>query len=64
MLTGTLGLCCLIWSGAKWMIARSTGDRSHTFVDYLEQVAVLMVVGATVAIGTAVWGIFGTGVPG
>ncbi|EGH45656.1 VirB2 [Pseudomonas syringae pv. pisi str. 1704B] len=64
MLTGTLGLCCLIWSGAKWMIARSTGDRSHTFVDYLEQVAVLMVVGGAVALGTAVWGIFGTGVPG
>ncbi|MDG6381287.1 conjugal transfer protein [Pseudomonas savastanoi pv. phaseolicola] len=63
-LAGTLGLICLIWSGAKWMIARSTGDRSHTFMDYLESMGVLLVVGASVLLGTAAWQVFGTGVPG
>nr|WP_243787343.1 conjugal transfer protein [Pseudomonas amygdali] len=63
-LAGTLGLVCLIWSGAQWLIARSTGDRSHTFMDYLQQVGVLLVVGGSVALGTAAWQVFGTGVPG
>ncbi|RMP60058.1 hypothetical protein ALQ20_200234 [Pseudomonas syringae pv. atrofaciens] len=63
-LEGTLGLVCLIWSGAQWLIARSTGDRSHTFMDYLEQVCVLLVVGGSVLLGTAAWQVFGTGVPG
>lgn len=63
-LSGTLGLCCLIWSGAQWLIARSTGDRSHTFMDYLESMGVLLVVGASVLLGTAAWQVFGTGVPG
>ncbi|KPX40060.1 hypothetical protein ALO68_200120 [Pseudomonas syringae pv. helianthi] len=63
-LAGTLGLVCLIWSGARWLIARSTGDRSHTFMDYLEQVGVLLVVGGSVLLGTAAWQVFGTGVPG
>ncbi|MCK9699840.1 conjugal transfer protein [Pseudomonas syringae pv. syringae] len=64
LLAGTLGLICLIWSGAKWLIARSTGDRSHTFMDYLESMGVLLVVGGSVALGTAAWQVFGTGVPG
>ena len=62
-LAGTLGLCCLMWSGAQWMIARATGDRSHTFMDYLQQMGVLLVVGGTMAIGTAIWQIFGSGAP-
>lgn len=63
-LAGTLGLISLIWSGAQWLIARSTADRSHTFMDYLEQVGVLLVVGGSVLLGTAAWQVFGTGVPG
>ncbi|PBP37531.1 conjugal transfer protein [Pseudomonas syringae] len=63
-LAGTLGVVCLVWSGAKWLIARSTGDRSHTFMDYLESMGVLLVVGGSVALGTAAWQVFGTGVPG
>lgn len=62
-LAGTLGLACLIWSGVQWIIARSTGDRSHTFMDYLQQVGVIMVVGGSVALGTAAWQVFGTGAP-
>ena len=62
-LAGTLGLCCLMWSGIQWMIARSTGDRSHTFMDYLQQMGVLLVVGGTMAIGAAVWQVYGTGEP-
>lgn len=62
-LAGTIALCCLIWSGAKWMISRSNGDHSHTFMDYLQQAGVTLVVGGTVALGTAMWQIFGTGSP-
>lgn len=62
-LAGTLGLGCLIWSGVQWLIARSTGDRSHTFMDYLQQVGVILVVGGSVALGTAAWQVFGTGAP-
>ena len=63
-LGGTLGLGCLMWSGIQWMIARSTGDRSHTFMDYLQQVGVLVVVGGTMVLGAAAWQVFGTGTPG
>lgn len=62
-LGGTLGLGCLMWSGIQWMIARSTGDRSHTFMDYLQQVGVLVVVGGTMLLGAAAWQVFGTGTP-
>jgi hypothetical protein len=62
-LGGTLGLGCLMWSGIQWMIARSTGDRSHTFMDYLQQVGVLVVVGGTMVLGAAAWQVFGTGTP-
>jgi hypothetical protein len=60
---GTLALGCLMWSGIHWMIARSTGDRSHTFMDYLQQVGVTVVVGSTMVLGAAAWQVFGTGVP-
>lgn len=62
-LGGTLGLGCLMWSGIQWMIARSTGDRSHTFMDYLQQVGVLVVVGGTMLLGAAAWQVFGTTAP-
>lgn len=62
-LGGTLGLACLMWSGINWMIARTTGDRSHTFVDYLKQVGLLVVVGGTMLIGAAAWQVFGSGTP-
>lgn len=63
-LGGTLGLGALMWNGIQWMIARATGDRSHTFMDYLQQVGVLVVVGATMVLGAAAWQVFGTGTPG
>ncbi|WP_411566818.1 conjugal transfer protein (plasmid) [Pseudomonas orientalis] len=62
-LGGTLGLACLMWSGINWMIARSTGDRSHTFVDYLQQLSLLVVVGGTMVAGAAAWQVFGSGTP-
>jgi hypothetical protein len=62
-LGGTLGLACLMWSGVQWMIARSTGDRSHTFMDYLQQVGVLVVVGGTMVLGAAAWQVYGSGTP-
>lgn len=62
-LGGTLGLGSLMWSGIQWLISRSTGDRSHTFMDYLQQVGVLVVVGATMVFGAAAWQVFGTSAP-
>lgn len=62
-LGGTLALGCLMWSGIQWLIARSTGDRSHTFMDYLQQVGVTLVVGGTMVLGAAAWQVFGTGTP-
>lgn len=62
-LGGTLGLGSLMWNGIQWMIARATGDRSHTFMDYMQQVGVLVVVGATMVLGAAAWQVFGTGAP-
>lgn len=62
-LGGTLGLGCLMWSGIQWMIARATGDRSHTFMDYLQQVGVLVVVGGSMVLGAAAWQVYGSGSP-
>lgn len=62
-LGGTLALATLMWSGIQWLIARATGDRSHTFMDYLQQVGVLVVVGGTMLLGAAAWQVFGTGTP-
>lgn len=62
-LGGTLALATLMWSGIQWLIARSTGDRSHTFMDYLQQVGVLLVVGGTMVLGTAAWQVFGSAAP-
>jgi hypothetical protein len=60
-LSGTVAVSSLIWSGIMWLVARNSGDRSHTFMDYFQQVLVVVAVSASVAVGTAVWGIFGTG---
>lgn len=60
-LAGTLAIGSLIWSGVQWLIARAQGDRSHTFMDYVQQVMVIICVGASIAIGTAAWQLFGTG---
>lgn len=60
-LAGILAIGSLIWSGIQWMIARAQGDRSHTFMDYVQQVLVIIAVGASVALGTAAWQLFGTG---
>lgn len=58
---GILALVSLIWAGVLWMIARAAGDRSHTFMDYVQQVLVIICVGGSIAIGTAAWQLFGTG---
>ncbi len=62
-LGGTLFLCTLMWSGIKWAIARTTGNHSHTFMDYLEQVGLGVVIGASMVLGAAAWQVFGTGTP-
>ncbi|WP_308811078.1 type IV secretion system protein VirB2 [Pseudomonas protegens] len=58
---GSLALITLMWSGIKWLIARSNGDHSHTFIDYLQQLGVVGVVGGTLIFGAWAWGVFGSG---
>jgi hypothetical protein len=60
-ISGTIAVGSMIWSGIMWLIARNSGDRSHTFMDYLQQVLVIVAVAGSVALATAAWGIFGTG---
>lgn len=58
---GTLALSTLVWSGIKWLIARSQGDQSHTFMDYMQQVVVIMAVGGAVLLAAGAWDVFGSG---
>ena len=60
---GSMALGTLVWSGIRWLMARASGDHSHTFMDYLQQVGVIIVVGGAVVLGAAAWQIFGTGNP-
>jgi hypothetical protein len=60
-LAGTLGLISIVWSGIKWLFARAAGDHSHSFFEYLQQVGVVLVIGGSIAIGTAAWQVFGSG---
>ncbi len=60
-LAGTLAIGSLIWAGVLWMIARAAGDRSQTFMDYVQQVLVIICVGGSIGLGTAAWQLFGTG---
>lgn len=60
---GSMALGTLVWSGIRWMMSRASGDHSHTFMDYLQQVGVIMVVGGAVVLAAAAWQVFGTGNP-
>jgi type IV secretory pathway VirB2 component (pilin) len=60
---GTCGLITIVWSGGQWMFARATGDHSHSFMDYVKQIAVVGCVGAGIGLGAWAWQIFGTGNP-
>ncbi|MBX4139580.1 type IV secretion system protein VirB2 [Pseudomonas sp. S5F11] len=60
---GSMALVTLVWTGIRWLMARASGDHSTTFMTYLEQVGVILVVGGAVVLGAAAWQIFGTGNP-
>lgn len=60
---GSMALGTLVWSGIRWLMSRASGDHSHTFMDYLQQVGVIMVVGGAVLLAAAAWQVFGTGNP-
>lgn len=60
-LGGSAALTSLVWCGIKWLIARGNGDHSTTFMDYLQQVGVIMVVGGALVLAAAAWQVFGTG---
>jgi len=60
---GSMALGTLCWSGIQWLMARASGNHSHTFMDYLEQVGVIIVVGGAIILAAAAWQVFGTGNP-
>ncbi|MFJ7316421.1 type IV secretion system protein VirB2 [Pseudomonas sp. NPDC098747] len=60
---GTLALGTLVWTGIRWLIARSSGNQDVTFVDYLQQGGVVMAVGGSMVFGAAAWEMFGSGSP-
>ena len=60
---GSMALGTLVWSGIRWLMSRASGDHSHTFMDYLQQVGVIMVVGGAVTLAAAAWQVFGSGNP-
>lgn len=63
LVAGTIALVTIVWSGTQWMIARVNGDHSHSFMDYLKQLAVIGTVGAGIGLAAWAWQIFGTGNP-
>jgi hypothetical protein len=60
---GSMALITLLWSGIRWLMSRASGDHSHTFMDYLQQVGVIMVVGGALVLAAGAWQVFGTGNP-
>lgn len=63
LIAGTLSVITVVWSGGQWLLARANGDHSHSFLDYLKQLAVVGAVGAGIGLAAWAWGIFGTGNP-
>lgn len=55
---GSLAGVTMLWKGIQWLIARSNGDHSVTFLDYLKQGAAIMAVGAGIVASTAAWSYF------
>ncbi|WP_426102995.1 type IV secretion system protein VirB2 [Pseudomonas sp. PSPC3-3] len=62
-IAGSMALGSLVYTGIRWLAARTQGDHSTTFMTYLEQVGVIIVVGGAIALGAGAWQIFGSGNP-
>ena len=60
---GSIALSTLVWSGIQWLISRSNGDHQHTFLDYMKQAGVILVVGGSIVLAAAAWQVFGSGNP-
>lgn len=60
---GTIALSTMVWSGIRWLLARANGDQSQTFMDYIQQVLVIMAVGGAIVIAAGAWQVFGSGSP-
>lgn len=59
--TGIVAVGTMVWKGAQWLIARSQGDHSITAMDYIQQCAVIVLVGGSISLGVYLWGVYGTG---
>lgn len=60
---GSIALSSLVWSGIRWLLARANGDQSQTFMDYIQQVLVIMAVGGAIVLAAGAWQVFGSGSP-
>jgi hypothetical protein len=63
-LGGTIAGGTLVWSGIQWLISRSNGDHSHTFLDYLKQAAAVAAVGGSMVLAAGAWQLMGSGSAG
>lgn len=55
---GSMAGVTMLWKGVQWLIARSNGDHSVTFLDYLKQGAAIAAVGGGIVVATALWQYF------
>ncbi|MCY1271830.1 hypothetical protein D9M68_356020 [compost metagenome] len=59
LLAGTIAIGAIVWCGLRWMVARSTGDHSVGFTDYISTIGIAGLVGGSIAAGTYAWQFFG-----
>lgn len=60
LLAGTIAVGAVVFVGLRWLIARSTGDHSVGFTDYLSTIGVAGLVGGSIAAATYAWQFFGS----
>lgn len=58
LIGGTMAGVTMLWKGIQWLIARSNGDHSVTFLDYLKQGGAIAAVGGGIVLATALWQYF------
>jgi hypothetical protein len=60
---GLLMLSWVMWSAIQWLAARASGNRSYSFMAYLEQYLVPLILGCIGVLVAAAWQFFGAVTP-
>ena len=58
LIGGSMAGVTMLWKGIQWLIARSNGDHSVTFLDYLKQGASIAAVGGGIVAAAGMWQYF------